>query len=138
MDFVVLADHKLRINVIKKLDNYFHLTRKSWNRGKNMKVAVISVVNEALEALSKDLKIRLDELEIEEKLWPSMIMITIIHPGKWDAQHSLSFWDTSRSSNLGQTTRPSSGQQRKENLPNGGLCRSGWPQGKTERKRKKR
>ena len=36
-----------------------------------------------------------------------------IHPGKWDAQTSLGFWDTNRSPNLGQTTRPSNKQQKK-------------------------
>ena len=62
-----------------------------------------------------------------------------IHPGKWNAQYSQGFWDTNGSSNLGQTTISSDSQQKKkENLPNCGLCCSGWPQGKIERKRKER
>ena len=63
-----------------------------------------------------------------------------IHPGKWDAQNSLGFWDTNGSFNLGQTTRPSDGQKKKkrENLPNCRLCCPGWSQAKTERKRKER
>ena len=57
-------------------------------------------------------------------------------PGKRDAQTSLGFWDTNGSPNLGQTSRPSDSQQKRKNLLNSGLCRSGWPQSKTERKRK--
>ena len=34
-----------------------------------------------------------------------------IRLGKWDVQNSLGFWYTNRSSNLGQTTRPSNNQQ---------------------------
>ena len=29
-----------------------------------------------------------------------------IHPGEWNAQTPLGFWDPNRSSNLGQTIRP--------------------------------
>ena len=36
-----------------------------------------------------------------------------IRPGKWDAETSLGFLDTNRSSNLGQTTRPSVSQEKK-------------------------
>ena len=50
----------------------------------------------------------------------------------------LGFWDTNGSFNLSQRTRFSDIQQNKENLLNSGLCHSGWPQGKTERKQKKR
>ena len=35
-----------------------------------------------------------------------------IHPGKWDTQTSLGFWDTNRSSNLGQRIRRSDSQQK--------------------------
>ena len=35
-------------------------------------------------------------------------------------------------------TRPSDSQQKKENLLKCGLCHSGWPQSKIERKRKER
>ena len=35
------------------------------------------------------------------------------HPGEWDAQSSLGFWDTNKSPNLGQTTKPSDSQQKK-------------------------
>ena len=50
-------------------------------------------------------------------------------------------------SNLGKTNRLSESkqqqkqqrqQQQQENLPNDGLNRSGWPQGKTERAQKER
>ena len=37
-----------------------------------------------------------------------------IRPGEWDRQNSLVFWDTNESHNLGQTTRPSDRQQKKE------------------------
>ena len=33
--------------------------------------------------------------------------------GKWDSQNSLGFWDTSGSSNSGQTTKPYNNQQKK-------------------------
>ena len=36
-----------------------------------------------------------------------------IHTGEWDAQISLEFWDTSRSPNLSQKTRPSDNRQKK-------------------------
>ena len=37
------------------------------------------------------------------------------------------------------TTRPYHSQKKKKkNLPNGGLCRFGWQEGKTERKQKER
>ena len=39
---------------------------------------------------------------------------------------------------LGQMTRPRNQQIKKEDLPNCGLCCPGWPQSKTERKRKER
>ena len=39
-----------------------------------------------------------------------------IPPEKWDALSSLEFWDSDRSSNLGQTTRPSNSQQKKREL----------------------
>ena len=45
----------------------------------------------------------------------------------------MGFWHTHGSRNLGQTTRPYNNQQNK-NLQNCGLCCSGWPQSKIERK----
>ena len=59
-----------------------------------------------------------------------------IRPGKRDAQTSQGFWDTNGSPDLGQTTRPSDSQQKKENFPNCGLCCLSRPQGKIERNRK--
>ena len=59
-----------------------------------------------------------------------------IRPEECDAQTSLEFWDTNGSPDLGQMTRPN--QQKKDNLPNCGLCCPGWPQSKNERKRKER
>ena len=61
-----------------------------------------------------------------------------VHPGKWDSQTSLGFWNTNRSPNLGQMTSLSDGQQKKENLLNSEHCHSSRPQGKTERKQKGR
>ena len=65
-----------------------------------------------------------------------------------ETQTALGFWDTNGSSNYGQTTRPSDSKKKKkvnekkkwkkENQPNNGLCRSGWPKCKTERKGKER
>ena len=54
------------------------------------------------------------------------------------AQKCLGFWHTNRSSNLSQTTRPRDSWQNEENQPYCGLNRSGWSQGKNERKRKER
>ena len=45
--------------------------------------------------------------------------------------------DNSGSPNLGQTTRRSDSQQKKENLLNRELCRPGRPQNRIKRKRKK-
>ena len=39
-----------------------------------------------------------------------------IRLGEGEAQNSVRFQDTNRSSNLGQTTRPSDSQQKEENL----------------------
>ena len=39
-----------------------------------------------------------------------------IRPEKWDAPTSLGFWVTNRSSNLGQTTRPSDSQQKRKKI----------------------
>ena len=65
-----------------------------------------------------------------------------ICPRKWDEQTSLEFWDTNWSHNLGLTTRPRDSQkkkkEKKKKLSNSVLCRSGWPQGKTEEKGKER
>ena len=72
---------------------------------------------------------------------------TGIRPGEWDAQSSLGFWETNRSSNLGQTIRPSDSQQKKkkkeekkerkkENLSNCGLCRPGRPPSKIKREKR--
>ena len=60
--------------------------------------------------------------------------------GKWDAPNFLGFWEISRSSNLGQTTKLSDWQQQKKKekreSTNSKLCHSGWPQGENERERK--
>ena len=55
-----------------------------------------------------------------------------------DAQTPLGFWDTNKSPNLGQTTRPRDNQKKKENQPNIGFCHAGRPQSKIERKKKER
>ena len=60
-----------------------------------------------------------------------------IRPRKWDAHSFLGFWNTNGSSNVDQTTRPTDCQQKKENVPNCGLCRSGWSQGKLKKKANK-
>ena len=60
-----------------------------------------------------------------------------MRPRKWDPQKSLRFWDTDRSSNISQTTRPCDNQQKKDNLPNSELCCSTWSLGKTDGNRKK-
>ena len=37
-----------------------------------------------------------------------------IHPGEWVAQNTQGFWDTNRSLNLGQATRPSDSNKKRE------------------------
>ena len=37
-----------------------------------------------------------------------------IHPREWDVQSSQGFWDANGSANLGQTTRPSDSEQKRE------------------------
>ena len=61
-----------------------------------------------------------------------------IYPGEWDAATPLGFWHTNGSPNLGQMTKPNYSQQKQKNLVNCGICYSGWPQSKIERKRKER
>ena len=38
-----------------------------------------------------------------------------MRPRKWNTQSSLGFWNTNRSLNLGQSTRPSDRQKKKKN-----------------------
>ena len=48
-------------------------------------------------------------------IWPYEQMIyaqSEIYPRDWDAQNSLTFWDTNESSNLGQSKRPSDNRQK--------------------------
>ena len=54
--------------------------------------------------------------------------------GEWNAQIPLGVWDRKWSPNLGQMTRPSNNQQKRENLQNCRLCCSSGPQGKIGRK----
>ena len=53
-------------------------------------------------------------------------------------QSSLGVWNTNKSPNLGQTTRPSNSQpKKKKKLPNNELSRPGRPQGKIKRNEKR-
>ena len=82
-----------------------------------------------------------------------MIIITIILyeqmvyaqpricPGEWDPQTPMGFWHTTRSPNLGQTTRTYNNNNKKKKRKKKrelskfcGLCYPGWPLGKIERK----
>ena len=47
-----------------------------------------------------------------------IIIIIGIHPGKWDAQNSLGFWDTNGSLNRCQTTRPSGSKKKPSRIVN--------------------
>ena len=50
----------------------------------------------------------------EIQRWEQMVNAQIrLCPGKLDAQILLGFWDSNRSTNLGQTTRLSNNQQKK-------------------------
>ena len=77
----------------------------------------------------------------EIEIWPYEQVVSAqsgIRAGERDAQNFLVFWYTNGSPYLCRTTRNSISQQKIENLPNCGHCRSGWLQGKAERKRKER
>ena len=68
------------------------------------------------------------------------IQKTETYPGERDAPTTLRVWDTNGSLNLGQTTRNSDSQQKKEILPNSGLYRPGkttewnWRMGKNHQR----
>ena len=56
----------------------------------------------------------------EIEIWPYEQVVYArprIRLGEWDAENPLGFWDTSRSPDLSQMTRPSDNQLKKENLP---------------------
>ena len=57
-----------------------------------------------------------------------------ICPRKKDAETPLGFRNTNGSPNLSQMTKTNNSQQKKENLPNRGLCCPDWSQSKIERK----
>ena len=51
------------------------------------------------------------------EIWPDEQVVSAllrIHPGEWDSQSSIGFWDTNESSNLDQMTRPSDCKKKKE------------------------
>ena len=62
-----------------------------------------------------------------------IIIIIIIIKIKRDIQNSLRFWDTNRSSNIGQKTRPT--DKKKEKLSNNEICHSAGLQNENQRKR---
>ena len=72
----------------------------------------------------------------ENEVWPYEKMVYTQHRichGERDAQTPLGFWNTSRSPNLGQTTRPYYNQEKRGNLENCGLCCPDRPQSKNNR-----
>ena len=67
VDFVVPADHNVKLKEKEKKDKHFDLARKSktlWN----MKVTVIPIVNGILFIVDKGLILRLEDLEIRERV----------------------------------------------------------------------
>ena len=85
---------------------------------------------------------KITHITVEQFISLTELLCLMWDPYIWIKVNELLMIDWSqniRSCNLGQTTRPSDSQQKeKKNLLNSGLCRSGWPQGKTEGKRKER
>ena len=63
MDFTVPADHRLKIKESETRGEYLNLARELRNLW-NMKVTVISLVICALGTVLKDLRRRLEELEV--------------------------------------------------------------------------
>ena len=65
VDFVVPADHRVKLKESEKRDNYLDLARElKKNQLWNMKVTVIPIVNGALGTVTKGLVKRLVDLEI--------------------------------------------------------------------------
>ena len=76
-------------------------------------------------------------LEIE--IWPYKHVVYVQSrtcSGEWVAQSSLGFWDANGSPN--QPDLVIVNKKKRENILNCGLCHSGRPQSKTERKWKER
>ena len=67
MDFVVLADHKVKLKENEKKDKYLDLARelkKLWN----MKVTIIPIVISALDTVTEGLLKGLEDLEIRGRV----------------------------------------------------------------------
>ena len=97
----------------------------------------INHINECRKLAQKEYKTRHDCV-CKVIHWELCKKLKIDHTNKWymhnpisilenETQTPLGSWDTNRSPNLNQTTRPNNNQQKKENLQNCGLCCSGWP-----------
>ena len=63
VDFVVSADHRVKLKENKKKDKYFVLAREL-KKLRNMKVMVIPIIIDALDTVTKGLIQRLEDLEI--------------------------------------------------------------------------
>ena len=66
---------------------------------------IVSMVQDDPRGIVQETEIR----PLEEMVY----VLSITFPGEWDAQTLLGFWDTKRSPNLGQTTRPYNDEQKK-------------------------
>ena len=83
-----------------------YVSRKEKGRGL---ANIESSVDASIQGLEDYIKKRNERL-----IWPYYLMVfaqTRIHPREWDTQISLGFWDTNRSPNPGQKTRPSDNEQ---------------------------
>ena len=67
MDFLVLADHRVKIKESKKIDEYLDISHEL-KKVRNMKVLVIPMVIGMLGMVPKDLERRQDEFEIKGQI----------------------------------------------------------------------
>ena len=166
VDFAVPADHWKKLKEREKRDKYldlaWELKKKLWN----MKVTIIPIVIGAFTSVTKGLLKGLEDLEVGDRVetiqttallktarilrrvletWGDFLSLYIqwntislrwCEKLCWVNNNNDNYGNNNRSSNLGQTIRPSDSQQKTENLPNCWLCHPGRPQIKIERSQK--
>ena len=89
VDFAVPADHRVKIKESEKEDKYLDLAReqrKLWN----MRVTVITIVNDALELVPKGLESGLEKLEIRGQI--ETLQITALLTSAWILRRVEEIW----------------------------------------------
>ena len=80
LDFVVRANHNVKVKEGEKLDYYLELCYRA-EKLKNTRVTVVSIVVEALGTVPQSLEKRLDEMEIRERT--EIIQTTSLQKTAW-------------------------------------------------------